>query len=290
MDRMGTHTSTQIEVGARVMTNQDLPEGLKPGSKGIVVGQAGWIPASLARALRRRRHGQRARVRARAVRRARTLQARHQLELPRCSSSATASRGWPTRCWPGSPTCRRRPGWSSRTCATSSTSATRPAASTSPPSPAAASWPASRRRGSERALGRRRLLWGSALLMAAGVTGLTLGRTPVATVGSLLLAGWGGGDGADHVQALLADHHPEFRAVALTEANVVRERGLRDPRRRAVAGGGGRRRLARPAAGLVPGAVVALRARPRGARSRRPRRDASVDRPPAPARSTSPRR
>ena len=43
MDRMGTHTSTQIEVGAQVMTNQDLPEGLKPGSKGIVVGQAGWI-------------------------------------------------------------------------------------------------------------------------------------------------------------------------------------------------------------------------------------------------------
>jgi hypothetical protein len=40
---MGTNTSTPIEVGARVMTNQELPEGLKPGSKGLVVGQAGWI-------------------------------------------------------------------------------------------------------------------------------------------------------------------------------------------------------------------------------------------------------
>jgi hypothetical protein len=40
---MGTNTSTSIEVGARVMTNQELPEGLKPGSKGLVVGQAGWI-------------------------------------------------------------------------------------------------------------------------------------------------------------------------------------------------------------------------------------------------------
>ena len=40
---MGTHTSTQIEVGARVMANQELPEGLTLGAKGLVVGQAGWI-------------------------------------------------------------------------------------------------------------------------------------------------------------------------------------------------------------------------------------------------------
>ena len=40
---MGTHTSTQIEVGARVAANQALPEGLEPGAKGLVVGQAGWI-------------------------------------------------------------------------------------------------------------------------------------------------------------------------------------------------------------------------------------------------------
>jgi hypothetical protein len=40
---MGPHTSIQIEVGARVMANQELPEGLQTGAKGIVVGQAGWI-------------------------------------------------------------------------------------------------------------------------------------------------------------------------------------------------------------------------------------------------------
>ena len=72
----------------------------------------------------------------------------------------------------------------------------------------------------ERALGRRRLLWGAALVMAIGVTGLTLGHVPVATVGSLLVAGWAGALVLITVQALLADHHPEFRAVALTEANV----------------------------------------------------------------------
>lgn len=40
---MGTPTSTQIEVGARVAANQSLPEGLQEGAKGLVVGQAGWI-------------------------------------------------------------------------------------------------------------------------------------------------------------------------------------------------------------------------------------------------------
>jgi hypothetical protein len=40
---MGTHTSTQIEVGARVAANQSLPEGMREGAKGLVVGQAGWI-------------------------------------------------------------------------------------------------------------------------------------------------------------------------------------------------------------------------------------------------------
>ena len=39
---MGIDTST-IEVGSRVTANQELPEGLKPGTKGLVVGQAGWI-------------------------------------------------------------------------------------------------------------------------------------------------------------------------------------------------------------------------------------------------------
>ena len=37
-----THTET-IAVGARVMANQALPEGVAQGTKGLVVGQAGWI-------------------------------------------------------------------------------------------------------------------------------------------------------------------------------------------------------------------------------------------------------
>ena len=72
----------------------------------------------------------------------------------------------------------------------------------------------------ERAQGRRLVLWISALVMAVGAAGLTLGHTPAATIGSLLVAGWGGATLLITIQALLADHHPEFRAVALTEANV----------------------------------------------------------------------
>jgi hypothetical protein len=41
--RMGPHTTTQMEVGARVRANQVLPEGLQTGAKGLIVGQAGWI-------------------------------------------------------------------------------------------------------------------------------------------------------------------------------------------------------------------------------------------------------
>src|SRR4051794_38643205 len=73
----------------------------------------------------------------------------------------------------------------------------------------------------ERGRGRRATLWGSALVFAVGTTGLTLGRVPAATIGSLLVAGWGGGTLLITVQALLADHHARWRAVALTEANVA---------------------------------------------------------------------
>ena len=44
---------------------------------------------------------------------------------------------------------------------------------------------------------------------------------PAATVGALLVAGWGGAGLLITVQALLADHHGERRAIALTEANVA---------------------------------------------------------------------
>src|SRR4051812_37256872 len=73
----------------------------------------------------------------------------------------------------------------------------------------------------ERALGRRRLLWLAAALMAAGATALTLGRVAGVTVGSVLVMGIGGGLLLATVQAALADHHRTRRTVALAEANVA---------------------------------------------------------------------
>src|SRR3954452_2079480 len=73
----------------------------------------------------------------------------------------------------------------------------------------------------ERALGRRRLLWSAAALMAAGAVVLTLGRVAGVTVGAMLVMGIGGGLVLATVQAALADHHGERRTVALAEANVA---------------------------------------------------------------------
>src|SRR4051794_12626668 len=73
----------------------------------------------------------------------------------------------------------------------------------------------------EAALGRRSLFWLSAAVMGAGAVGLTAGRTAQATIGSLLVMGVAGGLLLITIQAALADHHGERRAVALTEANVA---------------------------------------------------------------------
>jgi fucose permease len=73
----------------------------------------------------------------------------------------------------------------------------------------------------ERALGRRALFWSAAALMGAGAIGLTAGRIAAVTVGSLLVMGVGGGLLLTTIQAALADHHGERRAVALAEANVA---------------------------------------------------------------------
>lgn len=73
----------------------------------------------------------------------------------------------------------------------------------------------------DRRFGRRRVLWAGAALMAAGATGLTAGRVVEVTVGSVLALGLGGGLLLATVQAALADHHGELRAVALAEANVA---------------------------------------------------------------------
>jgi fucose permease len=73
----------------------------------------------------------------------------------------------------------------------------------------------------ERGLGRRVLLWSAAAVMGAGAIGLTAGRIAEATIGSVLVMGFGGGLLLVTIQATLADHHGERRAVALAEANVA---------------------------------------------------------------------
>jgi MFS family permease len=73
----------------------------------------------------------------------------------------------------------------------------------------------------EHALGRRTLLWSAAALMGAGTIGLTAGRIAAVTIGSVLVMGVGGGLLLATIQAALADHHGEFRTVALAEENVA---------------------------------------------------------------------
>ncbi|MCO1654585.1 MFS transporter [Pseudonocardia humida] len=73
----------------------------------------------------------------------------------------------------------------------------------------------------ERALGRRTLFWAAAALLGAGTIGLTAGRAVELTACSVLVMGVGGGLLLATIQAALADHHGERRAVALAEANVA---------------------------------------------------------------------
>ena len=73
----------------------------------------------------------------------------------------------------------------------------------------------------EPAHGRRGRFWWAAALMGAGALGLTAGRVVAVTAGSVLVMGIGGGLLLVTVQAVLADHHGERRAVALAEANVA---------------------------------------------------------------------
>jgi MFS family permease len=73
----------------------------------------------------------------------------------------------------------------------------------------------------ERVLGRRTVFWSAAALMGAGAIGLTAGPVAALTVGSVLVMGVGGGLLLVTIQAALADHHGDARAVALAEANVA---------------------------------------------------------------------
>ena len=68
---------------------------------------------------------------------------------------------------------------------------------------------------------RRVPSWSAAALMGAGRSGWTAGRVAEVTVGSVLVMGFGGGLLLVTIQAVLADHHGEQRAVALAEANVA---------------------------------------------------------------------
>lgn len=77
----------------------------------------------------------------------------------------------------------------------------------------------------ERMLGRRTLFWSSAAVLGAGTAGLTAGRAAPVTVGSVLVMGLGGGLLLATIQATLADHHGERRAVAFAESNIVASAG-----------------------------------------------------------------
>src|SRR4029450_7387427 len=57
--------------------------------------------------------------------------------------------------------------------------------------------------------------------MGAGGVGRTAGRIAELTLGSLLVMGLGGGLLLATIQAALADHHGQRRAVALAEANLA---------------------------------------------------------------------
>jgi predicted MFS family arabinose efflux permease len=73
----------------------------------------------------------------------------------------------------------------------------------------------------ERRLGRRRMLWTGVLGAAAGAVALTLGRQVAATLAATLAMGVFATLILVVVEAALADHHGERRAVAFGESNTL---------------------------------------------------------------------
>jgi len=69
--------------------------------------------------------------------------------------------------------------------------------------------------------GRWTALWGGAFGLSAGVALLLFGRRPAVTIGASLLMGLVGSLILIIVQSTLTDRHGEWRAVALSEANVA---------------------------------------------------------------------
>ena len=120
----------------------------------------------------------------------------------------------------------------------------------------------------EARVGRRTVFWAGAAVMGVATVALTLGRTPVATIGALLIMGIGGTLLLITIQAALSDHHGERRAIALTEANVAAAVAyvvLIGALSLAAATGAGWR-AALLALARAPGAAVAARRPPAGDR------------------------
>lgn len=72
-----------------------------------------------------------------------------------------------------------------------------------------------------RLLGRRTILWGGAVGMAVGAAALTAANGAVASLSASLLTGFSASLLLMSAQAALSDLHGEWRAVAISEANVV---------------------------------------------------------------------
>src|SRR3712207_6316197 len=72
-----------------------------------------------------------------------------------------------------------------------------------------------------RLLGRRRTLWVGAVGMAAGVVGLAVANGALASLSATLIAGFCGSLLLMSAQAALSDLHGEWRAAAISEANVA---------------------------------------------------------------------
>ena len=72
-----------------------------------------------------------------------------------------------------------------------------------------------------RFLGRRKTLWGGAVGMAAGAAGLAAANGIAASLAATLLTGFCASLLLMSAQAALSDLHGEWRAAAISEANVV---------------------------------------------------------------------
>jgi MFS family permease len=72
-----------------------------------------------------------------------------------------------------------------------------------------------------RLLGRRTTLWGGAVGMAAGAAGIATANGIAASLAATLLTGFCGSLLLMSAQAALSDLHGEWRAAAISEANVV---------------------------------------------------------------------